>query len=92
VTSFVSLLDGKPVACSSAALFAGVAGVYNVGVLPEVRRAKLGSAVTLAALLDGKRRGYRAGILHSSEMGLRVYERLGFRTYCTLRQYIWLPA
>jgi GNAT superfamily N-acetyltransferase len=92
VTSFVGRLDGKPVACSSAAFFAGVAGVYNVGVLPEVRRAKLGRAITLASLLEGKRRGYRAGILQSSEMGLRVYERLGFRTYCTLRQHIWLPA
>jgi hypothetical protein len=34
----------------------------------------------------------RVGVLGSSPMGQRVYERLGFRTVCDLHVYEWSPA
>jgi ribosomal protein S18 acetylase RimI-like enzyme len=85
--NWVATIDGEPVA--AAALFdgAGVAGIYNVTTVPEARGRGLGRAVTAAALEEGVRRGRQLAVLGSSEMGLPVYRRLGFREVSRLRSY-----
>lgn len=90
VVSFVGRIDGEPVGGSSVMLGAGVAGVYNIGTIAEARGRGVGRAMTLAACLHGRARGYRAAILHSTEAGYPVYQRLGFREYCKVRQYVWM--
>jgi len=76
---FVGWWERSPVACSTLYLFAGVAGVFNVETDPDARRRGFGTAVTVAALRQARAAGYRHGVLHSSEMGLSVYQKLGFR-------------
>ncbi len=88
---FVGYLDGKPVATSWLIYGAGVAGIYAVGTLPEARRKGIGAAMTTRPLLDARNAGYKAGILQSSEMGHSVYRSLGFREYCKVYEYIWVP-
>jgi ribosomal protein S18 acetylase RimI-like enzyme len=70
-------------------LAAGVAGIYNVSTLPAARRQGIGSALTYAALADARALGYRVGVLQSSEMGYRMYLRLGFRHVCDMAHYYW---
>ena len=89
--NYVGYLDGRPVATSSLYLDSGVAGIYNVSTLPAVRRRGIGTAVTMAPLIEATRRGYRFAILHSSAMAHPMYEQLGFDTYCYFHQYLW-PA
>jgi len=87
--TYLTLLDGKPVATSQLFTSAGVAGIYNVSCLPESRGRGVGAAVTLKALLDARELGYKVGILQASSQGYSVYRRLGFEDFEKLSVYLW---
>jgi GNAT superfamily N-acetyltransferase len=87
--TFLALLDGRPVGTSQLFLSAGVAGIYNVTVIPEARFQGIGSAVTLTPLLVARNLGYRIGILQASRQGYSVYRRLGFQAMGNLSVYLW---
>lgn len=87
--TYLALLDGKPVGTSQLFLSEGVAGIYNVTCVPETRGQGIGSAVTLAPLLEARQKGYRFGILQASKDGYNVYRRLGFQDYGKLSVYLW---
>jgi GNAT superfamily N-acetyltransferase len=87
--TFLALLDGKPVGTSQLFLSEGVAGIYNVTCIPEARGRGIGSAITLAPLIEARRLGYRIGILQASKQGYKVYRRLGFQDFGNLSVYLW---
>jgi len=87
---YVGRLNGKPVGSSTLFLGAGVAGVYYVASIKKARRRGIGAAMTIAPLVEARELGYRIGILQSSEKGLGVYRRIGFKEYCTLGRYLYI--
>ena len=87
--TYLALLNGKPVGTSQLFLSEGVAGIYNVTCLPEERGQGIGSAITLAPLLEARQMGYRIGILQASKRGYSVYRRLGFQDLGNLSVYLW---
>lgn len=89
--NYLGMYNGRPVSTSSLYITSGVAGIYNVSTIPEMRHLGFGTAVTTAPLLEAIRRGCRLAVLHSSSMAQQMYRRLGFNTYCYFHQYLW-PA
>jgi hypothetical protein len=88
VRVFTARLDGVPVGNSIAIRTGEVAGVYGVGTRPQARRRGIGTAVSWAAVGAGRAWGCDPIVLQATEMGLPIYERMGFRTvvrYITFR-------
>jgi ribosomal protein S18 acetylase RimI-like enzyme len=65
-----------------------IVGVYNVATVPDFRRRGYGEAVMRHALAEAEReRPSRPVVLQSTEAGLRLYERMGFRTVARFNVY-----
>lgn len=84
---YVGYWNEKPVAASELFLEAGVAGLYCISTRLEFRNRGIGSAITLAPLLEAAQKGYRMAILQASETGENLYRRLGFKPYCNFDIY-----
>jgi GNAT superfamily N-acetyltransferase len=89
---YLGWMNGTPAAVSMSVIGAGVVGLIAVGVIPELRNRGIGKAITLKPLLDARDQGYRVGVLFSTDIGLPVYERLGFQQVCTISRYLWRSA
>ena len=89
--AYLAYFNEKPVASSIGFYGSGVLGLYGIATLKEVRGNRIGSAITLAPLHDAKNLGYEIGVLHSTEMGLNLYKRLGFKEYILIERFIWNP-
>jgi predicted N-acetyltransferase YhbS len=80
VQQFIAILKNKIV--GHCCLFLnegeyGVAGLYNVAVLPAVRQQGIGKALVTAACQLARERGWRYAVLNAT--GRRMYEQVGFR-------------
>jgi GNAT superfamily N-acetyltransferase len=91
-TRYVAYQDGEAVGTSALLLHSGVAGIFAVATLPRARGQGIGTALTVAPLLEARRRGYRVGTLQATQMGFPIYGRLGFREVCPpIELYLWSP-
>jgi GNAT superfamily N-acetyltransferase len=85
VKHYVGSVEGLPVATATIVLDGKVAGVWNVGTLPEWERKGIGGAIMRHILLDAQGLGYEASMLLASPEGVPLYERLGYFTLDTMR-------
>ncbi len=51
---YIGILHGRPVAMAALLLYAGVAGIYGVGTIPEVRRRGIGATLVRHALHEAR--------------------------------------
>ena len=87
---YVGYLNGQPVATNMLFTGGGVAGLYAVATIPAAQGQGIGAAISLKPLLDARDKGYHYGVLFSTEMGVRVYQRIGFRlTDVRINRYLW---
>jgi ribosomal protein S18 acetylase RimI-like enzyme len=89
---FVGMLQGEPVATVLLFLGSQAAVVHWVVTLPQVRGKGIGTAMTLAAVKEARRRGYQTAVLTASDLGVGIYRKLGFTEYCTISKYVMKPG
>lgn len=80
--------DGEAVAVASYFLHGPIAGLYNVGVLPEHRGRNIGSEIACAAARLARARGARYLGGNSTPDGLRAYRKMRIRPIGTFRRWI----
>lgn len=86
--SFVGFVDQEAVTTTAVVIGGGVMGVYNVATLPGHQKRGYGEAVMRHALAEVRReRGMEPVILQSTPAGLKLYERMGFRTVARVAVY-----
>ena len=86
--AYVGYVEGEPVSTAAVVMGGDVAGVYNVATLPGHQRRGYGEAVMRHAIADARREhGVERTILQSTPAGLRLYERMGFRTVTRVSVY-----
>ncbi|HTI15552.1 MAG TPA: GNAT family N-acetyltransferase [Dictyobacter sp.] len=84
---YVAWLDGQAAGVASLLLHRGVAGIYGVTTLPEVRRQGIGTALTQHVIQEAQKYGYPITTLSNTEMSEALYHRLGFQNYCLFHHY-----
>ncbi len=85
IRHYLGRLGDEAVGIATLHVGGGVAGIYNVGTPEAFRGRGIGSALTVAALVDARASGATTAALQSSELGLGVYRRLGFVEVGTIR-------
>ncbi len=91
LVNLLATVDGVPAATGTAWLTGSTVGLYNIATLPAFRGRGIGAALT-ARLMDlGAERGATEAVLHATELGRPVYERLGFVAVCDVPQFFWFP-
>lgn len=87
VRYYVGRVHGQVVAVSLVLLCEGIAGIYNVATIPQMRHQGFGTIMTRTALLDALDLGYHVAVLQASKMGVNVYRHLGFQDHLTFDTY-----
>lgn len=85
--NYIGYEEDKPVSISSTFYDSGVVGIYNVGTIEGYNRKGYGTEITLYPLLEAKERGYKYMMLQSSDQGVKVYQRMGFKELCKVETY-----
>lgn len=84
---YLLYVNGRPAAASTLFVRDGVAGIYLVSTVPEMRGMGLGSYATWLALREAKEMGCSLAVLQSTYQARSLYERLGFRYCCDIGVY-----
>jgi len=87
-TFYVGYRDGLAVTSGLGVRSGRTIGVYNIATVESARRQGLGAAMTMRVVEDGAAAGCDVAILQASDMGLPVYQRLGFRVVCEYFGYV----
>lgn len=87
IRSYLGFLKDEPVCTSTLFLSDGIAGIYNVATLEKARGQGLGAAITRKPLQEAREMGYEIAALQASEMGFRIYQRLGFEKVSDIQHF-----
>ncbi|MBI3746412.1 MAG: GNAT family N-acetyltransferase [Chloroflexi bacterium] len=89
---YVGYANGAPVSTGLGVRTGRTIGVYNIATVETARGRGYGAAMTRRVVDDGVSAGCDVAILQASQMGLPLYERLGFRTVVEYIGYVEQPA
>jgi hypothetical protein len=80
---FMGYLNGKPVARGLTCYFAGIAGFYFIAGEQDYSDAMRNFQIS-----EAKAKGYHVAVLQISESDSSLYQKDGFKEFCTFRKYV----
>ena len=84
---YAAWIDDDVVAAGESSVVEGVLGVFGIATHPDHRRRGIGAAVTSYLIAD-RAADADLAVLDASDLGYRVYERLGFRSVSTWEVWV----
>jgi GNAT superfamily N-acetyltransferase len=83
VALYVARFDDVPVSMAYTQAHGGSLGVFGVATASSARGRGYATAITATTILEGRRDGADLAWLQASEMGVPMYERMGFEVVST---------
>lgn len=88
MVGWVGYRNSEPVATAATQVAAGAIGIYSVATLPQCRNAGCAEAAVRHAVEQARAAtGIERTVLQSTRAGLRLYERMGYRTVTRFAVY-----
>lgn len=87
LTFFVGYENRRPISLSSSFYDQGIASIFDVIVLPEMRGKGLGKAMTLKAMLSAQEQGFHKCVLTATNDAKYLYKKLGFEELKIMKVY-----
>lgn len=87
LTFFIGYIDKIPMSISSSFCRQGLASIFDVIVLPDMRGKGIGKSMTLQAMLDAQKKGFGICILTATNDAKYLYEKLGFEELKKMKVY-----
>ncbi len=84
---YVAYCGDQPVSSLTLFLDKKSASFYNVGTIPDFRHQGLTTAMTFYCLEIARQKGYTWATLQANPNSVRLYTRMGFKTYIDYRLY-----
>jgi ribosomal protein S18 acetylase RimI-like enzyme len=86
---WVGYFKGKAVAIVTIVIASDAIGVYSLGTLPEYQGRGFGETLLRHAIDDARRRtGLKRSVLQSTQQGINLYLRLGYRVVTNFSIYV----
>jgi GNAT superfamily N-acetyltransferase len=85
---FVGYVDNNPVCCAYYLTTSEITVIYNVATLSEFRNLGYGRSLVEAAIKHAWQNSAYPIALYSSEMGLSVYRKIGFKDVYRLGEFV----
>lgn len=86
---YVAYLDGKPVSCATLSFIEYGARIDNVATCDDFLRKGFAKAVTIFAMQEAKKFGCKMVCLESSDKGLPLYLKIGFKEIYKNREFVY---
>jgi hypothetical protein len=86
---YIALLNGIPVSTCTLFLGSEAVGIYWTATVAGANRRGVASFLTWQLLQHAANQGYRMAVLHSTNAGHPMYQRLGFNDYCNIDIYTY---
>ena len=76
---FLAGIDGETVGMATMTTHCGVVALQNLATRRAYRRRGVGTALARHVMREGRKRGFRTGVLQASSLGQGLYRAIGFR-------------
>lgn len=86
---YLGLYNGDPAVVGTLFLDDDIAGLYCIATAPNMRRTGLAAAYLQYLLDEARRQGAAHCVLHATEAGKPLYEKLGFESNCTFQVFLY---